>query len=295
MNYETDSLDDTGARFRTYGWVVETFRQLIDPRPNQATLANGLFALNDEYRSKRTEFRENSIEFDSRHEGVLRVNEPDQPVFFVAKDARTAGERDGIIYGTNRDDKILALEPERNFYNTQPPIRGNNTYCAGDGDDEIAGGNGNDRLFGGNGNDGLTGQGGNDTLISGEGEDVLTGGDGRDSFMFNNPNDGPDTITDFASFRSGFGSLRLGEEEIVVSAAGFGGGLTSGDFVRRDQFFQGSLPLSVVSSSIRFIYDVTEGNLYFDADGGGLQSQPQLIATLTTRPILTHDDIVVTA
>jgi pimeloyl-ACP methyl ester carboxylesterase len=272
------------APFKTHGWVVDTFRQLIDPRANQASLANGLFALNDNYRSKRTEFRENSIGTDSRHEGVLRVNEPDQPVFFVAKNARSSGERDGIIYGTNRDDKITALEPERNFYNMEPPIRGNNTYYAGDGDDEISGGNGKDRLFGGNGNDALTGQGGNDTFVGGEGGDVLTGGDGSDSFVFDNPNEGPDTIMDFAS-----------GDEIVISASGFGAGLASGGFVPSDQFLYQAGSSDPTSSNQRFIYNVVEGNLYFDADGSGSQSPTTLIANLLTKPILTSNDIVVTA
>jgi pimeloyl-ACP methyl ester carboxylesterase len=283
--HESFVLDyDRFAPIKTHGWVVETFRQLIAPSPNQATLANGLFALNDNYRSKREEFRGDSIGFDSRHEGVLRVNEPDQPVFFVAKNARTSGERDGIIYGTNRDDKILDLEPERNFYNTEEPIRGNNTYYAGDGDDEIKGGSGKDRLFGGNGNDALTGQGGGDTLIGGEGEDVLTGGGFFDSFVFNNPGEGMDTIRNFD-----FGA------KIVISASGFGGGLASGDFITSEQFLYRAGSSSPTSPSQRFIYDVTEGNLYFDADGSGSQSQTQLIANLITKPILTSNDIVVTA
>jgi Ca2+-binding RTX toxin-like protein len=114
---------------------------------------------------------------------------------------------------------------------------------------------------------------------------VLTGGGFFDSFVFDNPNEGADTIMGFDYIG----------DEIVISAAGFGGGLASGDFITSEQFLYRAGSSSPTSPSQRFIYDVTEGNLYFDADGSGSQSQTQLIANLITKPILTSNDIVVTA
>jgi hypothetical protein len=61
------------------------------------------------------------------------------------------------------------------------------------------GGPGPDNLVGGPGDDVLLGLGGDDTLNGGPGNDTLTGGDGADRFVFSQPSDRIDTITDFTS------------------------------------------------------------------------------------------------
>jgi Ca2+-binding RTX toxin-like protein len=82
------------------------------------------------------------------------------------------------------------------------------------GDDVISGLGGDDSINGGNGND---------RLIGGAGNDLLTGGFGSDTFVFNQPGDGMDTITDFkAGPNIPFG------DHLEISAAGFGGGLVAG-------------------------------------------------------------------
>lgn len=65
----------------------------------------------------------------------------------------------------------------------------------------------NDTLNGKGGKDTLIGGGGNDSLIGGKGRDVLTGGAGADRFIYRNPKERVDRITDFT----------IGEDKIVLS------------------------------------------------------------------------------
>jgi uncharacterized repeat protein (TIGR01451 family) len=148
------------------------------------------------------------------------------------------------------------------------------------GNDTFSGGSGNDILDGLDGDDVLDGEDGDDTLEGGSGNDTLTGGTGSDSFVFSSPTEGVDTIEDFES-REG--------DRIVVSAAGFGGGLTPGTSLEESQFVLGT---TSADSSDRFIYDPSTGNLFFDPDGTGDAPQQQ-IATLTGAPSLSADDIFV--
>jgi Ca2+-binding RTX toxin-like protein len=133
----------------------------------------------------------------------------------------------------------------------------------------------------GSGDDLLTGGSGSDTLVGGRGKDTLTGGAAADSFSFSTPNDGIDAIADFS----------VQDDTLVVSAAGFGGGLMAGAAIAPDLFVVGS---SAGDASDRFIYDSTKGSLWFDVDGVGGAASVQ-IATLASNLALTNNDIVVTA
>ncbi|MFM6353015.1 MAG: Calx-beta domain-containing protein, partial [Dolichospermum sp.] len=82
------------------------------------------------------------------------------------------------------------------------------------------------RHVGTNGNDVLLGTTANDYLIGGAGDDNLTGGAGGDLFSFATANLGNDRIMDFDP----------GQDTILVSAAGFGGGLIAGDTITAAQF-----------------------------------------------------------
>jgi Ca2+-binding RTX toxin-like protein len=146
----------------------------------------------------------------------------------------------------------------------------------------LNGGSGNDNLTGGAGNDTLIGGLGNDTLIGGLGNDTLTGGTGSDRFIFNNPNQKIDRLTDFLASQA---------DKIVVSAAGFRGGLLAGASITPAQFVLGTTALD---TSDRFIYNSTTGGLFFDRDGIGALSAIQ-IAILTSKPSLASTDILVVA
>jgi Ca2+-binding RTX toxin-like protein len=105
----------------------------------------------------------------------------------------------------------------------------------------------------------LSGGSQNDTLIGGAGNDNLTGGSGADRFVFNASTEGVDRITDFI--------LTSGNTDaIVVSNAGFGGGLTTIGGTLTPTLFS-----TTENGTAKFIY--SGGILSFDsnlANPGGL-------------------------
>jgi Ca2+-binding RTX toxin-like protein len=138
-------------------------------------------------------------------------------------------------------------------------------------------------LSGGSGIDTLTGMGGNDVLVGGDGSDILTGGTGADSFRFNATTEGVDNIKDFTASQS---------DIIQISAAGFGGGLAVGTLAS-SMFLSAAGATTPTDANQRFIYNSTNGGLYFDADGNGTGSLTTQIATLTGAPALSNTNIVV--
>jgi subtilisin family serine protease/Ca2+-binding RTX toxin-like protein len=149
----------------------------------------------------------------------------------------------------------------------------------------INGNSGDNILIGGAGIDTLTGNAGNDILVGGIGNDVLTGGLGADIFRFNATNEGLDNIKDF----------KVAELDIIqVSDAGFGGSLVVGT-LDVSQFVSGAGITSATNSLQRFIYNTTNGALFYDADGNGLGSSALQIATLTGLPVINSSHIAVIA
>ncbi|MEO0934582.1 MAG: calcium-binding protein, partial [Cyanobacteria bacterium J06641_2] len=165
---------------------------------------------------------------------------------------------------------------------------GNDILYGGAGNDTLDGGSGNlnadDVLVGGDGNDILYGKLGNDTLIGGMGNDKLVGSYGADIFVFNNPNEGTDEITDFSVI----------DDTIHISAAGFGGGLTAGNAISEDQILIGTSPVAADNTTQRFIYNTNSGALFFDADGNQTGFDAVQIATLSNEPTISANDIFVT-
>ena len=102
---------------------------------------------------------------------------------------------------------------------------------------------------------------------------------------FASPNEGVDTITDFSTTN----------DTLLVSASGFGGGLTAGGAILAAEFRSGSGAATATTAEHRFIYNTTTRALLFDADGSDTGFAPVQMATLTNRPSLTIADIVVTA
>jgi Ca2+-binding RTX toxin-like protein len=154
---------------------------------------------------------------------------------------------------------------------------GNNQLDGGDGNDTLTGLQGTDFLDGGTGADSLSGGSGSDTLIGGAGNDTLIGGTTADRFVFNNPTEGLDTITDF--------NVSEGDA-IVVSSAGFGGLTTIGGTLTASLF------ATAENGTAKFIY--SGGILSFDsnlANPGGLVQ----LATLTNLPVIAATNIQVVA
>jgi Ca2+-binding RTX toxin-like protein len=109
----------------------------------------------------------------------------------------------------------------------------------------------------------------------------LTGGNGNDFFRFMARTEGIDAISDFSKVS---GNL----DKIQVLASGFGGGLTAGTLAA-SRFVLGT---TATNTTQRFIYNQSNGALFFDIDGLGGTAQVQ-IATLSNKPGLVASDIVV--
>jgi Ca2+-binding RTX toxin-like protein len=138
------------------------------------------------------------------------------------------------------------------------------TLDGGSGNDTLDGGSENDSLLGGDGNDSLLGGSNNDTLIGGDGNDTLTGAGGVDRFVYNNSNEGADSITDF--------TITDGDV-IVLSSGGFGGLTTIGGTLNPLLFS------ATENGTAKIIYSVVGGvgTLSFDQD---LSNNPGGLVTI---------------
>jgi VCBS repeat-containing protein len=143
----------------------------------------------------------------------------------------------------------------------------------------LTGTGGDDIIIATNGTETLNGGGGNDVLIGNSGSHVMTGGSGNDSFAFISTSDGPGIITDFTTE----------EDQIVVSANGFGGGLTAGMDV--SSLFETSGDDQFSGSGAVFHFDSANQTLYFSADG--TQASAIKIATLQAGAVLTAQDLLI--
>jgi Ca2+-binding RTX toxin-like protein len=180
-------------------------------------------------------------------------------------DAINGTEGQDTLQGTTGDDLINGL--------------GNRDALRGfAGNDTLNGNQGNDNLLGGFNRDVLNGDSGNDLLIGGFGSDTITGGEGSDRVRFFRTQDGRDEITDFAP----------SEDILQFKGNNFGGGLVNG-VLPEEQFVTG---ITAVDSDDRFIYNQSNGNLFFDLDGVGGNEQV-LLATLSNQADLSADEIVI--
>lgn len=135
-------------------------------------------------------------------------------------------------------------------------------------------------LRGQSGFDRLLGGGGNDTLIGGAGNDTLTGGAGADKFKFVTLAEKTDSLTDFTS----------GTDSIQVVAANFG--LVAGATATLRT--GASLP-GASGAVAQFLYNTTDGGLWFDRDGTATAHAAVRIASLTGPRTLVAGDIQIVA
>lgn len=128
-------------------------------------------------------------------------------------------------------------------------------------DNRIVGNAGNNLLQGMEGADSLAGGLGNDTLEGGAGADTLNGGAGNDVFRYAAPGHGGDRIVAYVA----------AEDQIQVSAAGFGGGLAAGmNLVALGRYVANNTGLATAPEGVgQFIYNTANATLYYDADGSG--------------------------
>jgi Ca2+-binding RTX toxin-like protein len=131
----------------------------------------------------------------------------------------------------------------------------------------------------------LTGGGGNDTLWGAGGVDTLWGGNGSDTFVFREMGSGnADRVSDFGVG----GDDQIALDDTAFTAIGALGTFAAGD----GRFSAGAGFTSGQDASDRVVYNTTNGNLYYDADGSGAGAA-QLIATLTSVPVIAATDITV--
>lgn len=153
---------------------------------------------------------------------------------------------------------------------------GNNVLDGLDGDDGISGGDGSDTLNGGAGSDILRGDGGNDRLDGGAGRDALFGGADADTFVLNT-----NTLADsdiFRDFVSGVDSV-----EVLGSLFGLAAGPLD------PAAFAATADGKATTTDQHFIYNTTNGGLYFDADGTGASARVQ-VAAFTGAPTIVSTD-----
>ena len=137
---------------------------------------------------------------------------------------------------------------------------GDDTITGSEGADSIDGGEGNDKIGGGSGNDSINGGEGNDTINGGGGLDRLTGGLGADDFFFDVKPSAlldvtVDRVTDFKAFES---------DRILLSQSSYGLASTA---VSLTTISNSSQLGSALASSSAFVYDSSNGYLYWNQDG----------------------------
>ena len=158
----------------------------------------------------------------------------------------------------------------------------------GAGNDTLNGGDGDDQLDGGAGNDALNGGAGDDVLVGGSGNDTLTGGAGVDYFDFTSVLNRTTNVNTITDFNRADDFIRL-DNAVMVRLGTTTGALTSAAFV------SGAGRTAAADTSDRIIYNMTTGDLYYDADGIGSTAAIKiaLIGTSSSRPVLDHTDFLI--
>jgi VCBS repeat-containing protein len=159
--------------------------------------------------------------------------------------------------------------------------RANDTLTGDKNANELKGGAADDTLDGGKQNDTLDGGKGNDTMIGGLGNDTLMGGKGNDEFVFNAKLGAAnvDVITDF----------KHNTDLIHLRDALFA---AIGPTLEAGEFFAKAGAVKAKQTDDRIIYDLTTGDLYYDADGKGGDASIRF-ATLSGHPSLSHGDFAI--
>ena len=135
-----------------------------------------------------------------------------------------------------------------------------------------------DVLNGGIGNDYLMGGDGDDTLNGGQGWDILSGSTGADTFRFSGGlgSANADHITDFVS----------GVDKIQIDAA-----LLKNETKGQLSDARFTVGQKATNPAQHFVYDNTNGNLWYDADGSSTKVKAVLIGVLDNNAALTASDV----
>jgi len=142
----------------------------------------------------------------------------------------------------------------------------------------------------------IVGNSADNILNGGLGNDTLTGGGGNDYFVFNTAPNGTgnvDTITDFSKLTGNTDFLQFSKAVFAVTAASSAG---AGTAIASTEFISGAGVIAATTTAQHFIYNNTDGALYYDADGSGAGAKVQVAIIGTgTHPGLVAGDIHIIA
>lgn len=149
--------------------------------------------------------------------------------------------------------------------------------------DTLTGSSGADYLNGYAGSDVVDGGDGDDHLAGGSSADTLTGGAGKDTFILASDRglgiqNSVDTITDF----------NLADDMFRLTNADFKALIGMSGTLASNYFVAGADQATANDADDYIIYNSTNGNVFYDADGSGSAYNPVLIADVTDGLALTH-------
>ena len=200
-------------------------------------------------------------------QGIITVAGSNKPT--NGHDTLSGNDKDNAIDGKKGNDTISGG-------------KGADTLKGSEGNDRLEGGKGKDSLVGGEGKDTLKGGAGNDTLQGGKGADKLDGGDGNDQFRFDTAPGSGSNIDHIVNFKRGADKIALDDARFDV-----GGSPSAGEFLARDSGHKAT------KASHHIIYDRSNGELWYDADGKGGDG-PLQFAVIDNKPQhLSADDFVI--
>ncbi|MCA2642205.1 MULTISPECIES: hemolysin [unclassified Microcystis] len=162
--------------------------------------------------------------------------------------------------------------------------------------------NGSFKITGGAGVDVLTGGAKNDTLTGGGGLDILTGGGGNDQFVLNKAATGNGvTITDFTAVANNNDVFALSNAAFAgapavgatLAVSAVAGATNSANTILVDTFANLTAN-QTATSNVRFGYDTTGKQLFYDADGN-FSAGTVLIATSTLAVNLNASNFAIVA
>jgi Ca2+-binding RTX toxin-like protein len=154
--------------------------------------------------------------------------------------------------------------------------------------DTLTGSSGADYLNGYAGSDIVNGGDGDDYLAGGSSADTLTGGEGKDTFMLGSDRglgiqNGVDTITDF----------NLTDDSFRLISADFTAFIGMAGTLASNNFVAGADKTTATDADDYIIYNSSNGNVFYDADGSGSSYSSVLIADITDGLALTHSHFIV--
>jgi serralysin len=128
-----------------------------------------------------------------------------------------------------------------------------------------------------------TGNAGDNTIYGyGVGDNIIDGGDGIDN-LFGGA--GNDTFILSKNSADNIGDFGVGNDKLQISASDFGGGLIANTSLLSNQWLLGTGDTVATDISQRFIYNSSNGDLFFDIDGSDATAKVK-IATLAGNPNL---------